>query len=235
MAASGGYYVSAGAARIFALPTTLTGSIGVYGVRFDISGLAQNYGVKMGYVSSGKHAAVNDPFHPLTKVMKTSIQGEIDRSYDHFKLLVSQGRSLSPVTVEQVARGRVWTGMQAKENGLVDELGGLERAISYAQRHYTNGGAVVEFWPKVKDPIKRLIGSKEKVAIGLAEEFNPQFLVEGLGAAILKNVNQSSHGAPQLNPFGRGVDFAIYPHIYMTADENLAILCLLSELTTRKK
>lgn len=244
-AASGGYYVAASAARIFALPTTITGSIGVFGIRPDFGGFANSYGVYMGFVSTGKHSAVNDMFHPLTNVMKTSIQGDIDRTYEHFKSLVAVGRSLPLGDVEKVAQGRVWTGEQAKEHGLVDELGGLDRAISYAQRTYTSGGATVEFWPKEKESffkqlIRGTIGQKEMMlmlrnAIGLSpEEATQQLPMAGIEAAVLRSLTQPSIGLPHLSPLGRNVNFTTLPRVYVTADENMAILCFLSELAAKK-
>ncbi len=160
VAASGGYYVSTSADRIFASPTTLTGSIGVFGIKFDATSLARSYGIEVDFVSSGKHASTFSLFHPLTKNMKQNFERNMDKVYSYFKEIVSKGRSMPLGEVEQIARGRVWTGEQAKEIGLVDEIGGINRALLYAKRKYTTDGcAEVEVWPKpvsLKDRLLKL-------------------------------------------------------------------------------
>lgn len=160
LAASGGYYISSHADRIFASPTTLTGSIGVFGVKLDASELARSYGVEANFVSSGHHAATYSTLHPLTKRMKHNLQRNIDKFYKYFKTIVSEGRGIPFEEVERVAQGRVWTGAQAKDNRLVDELGGIDRAVSYAKRNYTaNGYADIEIYPKPltwKDQLMKL-------------------------------------------------------------------------------
>jgi protease-4 len=149
VAASGGYYVSANADRIFASPTTLTGSIGVFGIKFDATELARSHGVEVDFVSTGSQASAYSIFRPLTKKMKINFERNIEKVYSYFKEIVSQGRNIPLKEVEEIAKGRVWTGEQAREVGLVDEIGGLERAILYAKRKYTTDGfAEVEVWPK---------------------------------------------------------------------------------------
>lgn len=160
VAASGGYYISAYADRIFASPTTITGSIGVFGIKLDASKFARSYGIEVDFISSGKHASTYNTLHPLTKKMRLNLQRNIDKFYAYFKLIVSQGRDIPLEEVEKVAQGRVWTGAQAKEVRLVDEWGGIDRAVSYAKRKYTlNGYADVEVYPKPltwKDQLMKL-------------------------------------------------------------------------------
>ncbi len=87
--------------------------------------------------------------HPLTKQMKVNLERGMNKVYSYFKEIVSEGRGIPVNEVEQIARGRVWTGSQAKEIGLVDEIGGLERAIRYTKRKYLqNGSAEVVVWPE---------------------------------------------------------------------------------------
>lgn len=148
--ASGGYYIATDCDRIFALPNTVTGSIGVFGVRLDMTGFAARYGIHVDHLSGGPHTFTYSPFHPMTRAMKSNFSRSIDRYYDHFKSIVAHGRGLSLEHVEDIAQGRVWTGEQAKTIGLVDELGGLDRALAYAKRKYTGGDASVEVWPKPK-------------------------------------------------------------------------------------
>ena len=158
LAASGGYYVSTHADRIFASPTTLTGSIGVFGIKLDASELARSFGVEANFVSSGKHAQTYNSLYPLTKKMKMNLQRNVDKIYDYFKEIVSQGRNIPFKEIEEIAQGRVWTGVQAKEKRLVDELGGLDRALSYAKRKYTSCGyADVEVYPKPLSLIDQLM------------------------------------------------------------------------------
>jgi signal peptide peptidase SppA len=148
VAASGGYYISASAKRIFASHKTVTGSIGVFGIRADLTGLTDRYGIKVKYETSGDLSAIFAPFHPMSKKMQRVMMGSIDRYYDHFKDVVSSGRRMTIEDVEAIAEGRVWTGEQAKRNGLVDELGGLYRAIAYARRNFTEAEADIVVWPK---------------------------------------------------------------------------------------
>ena len=148
LAASGGYYISAFSDRIFAQRTTLTGSIGVFGIKLDASEAARRHGVEFGYISSGEHAQTFSLFHPLNDAMKANLTRNMDRVYLYFKQLVSEGRNIPLTEVEVLAQGRVWTGQQAKENDLIDEFGGLHQAIAYATAKYTSGVAEIEVFPK---------------------------------------------------------------------------------------
>lgn len=146
-AASGGYYIAAASEKIYAMPTSITGSIGVFGVKLDLSEFALRYGVRFGHVGMSNHSNSLSPFFPLTNKMSENIHRNIDRTYNFFKEVVAEGRHMKLVDVEKIAQGRIWTGDQAKNNGLIDELGGLHRAIAYAQHKYTRGKdvKVVEF------------------------------------------------------------------------------------------
>lgn len=161
VAASGGYYIATDCDRIFALPNTITGSIGVFGVRLDFAQMAAQYGITRHFVSTGSLSSMYDPLCPMNKAMKRNFARNVDHYYHYFKSIVSEGRGLAMDAVEEVAQGRVWTGEQAKVNGLVDELGGLHRAIAYAQRTYTSGDAAVEVWPKPKSMYERLMDAKK--------------------------------------------------------------------------
>ena len=161
VAASGGYYIAMDSDRIFALPNTVTGSIGVFGVKLDFSGFLSQYGITREFISTGTLTASYDPTHPLTKPMKDNFTRNVDRYYDYFKSIVAEGRGLSMDRVEEIAQGKVFTGEQAKVLALVDELGGLNKAIAYAQRKYTGGDATVEVWPKPKTLYERLWSAKK--------------------------------------------------------------------------
>jgi len=132
VAASGGYYISAPATRIFAEPSTITGSIGVFGVIPYTGRLMQNkLGLSFDYVSTNKHQALSTN-RKMTPDELAVIQEEVDAIYDDFLGRVAMGRRMTKEKVNQIARGRVWTGADAMKIGLVDELGGLSDAIAYA-------------------------------------------------------------------------------------------------------
>jgi len=170
MAASGGYYLSAHCDRIFALPTTITGSIGVFGVKFDASGLARDYGVSVQHIGTGEFSASNSVFQPMTPKVEAAFKRKMNETYDGFKAIVASGRNLSLKEVEARAQGRVWTGREALDQGLVDELGGLDKAISYAKVHYTKeGDAEVEYWPKppsFASLFSKIVGGNNNTASG---------------------------------------------------------------------
>jgi protease-4 len=133
-AASGGYWISSEASAIVAQPSTLTGSIGVFGGKFVLSEALGRFGVDIRALSVGGEYA--DAFSPVTRfdgTDRTAFATSIDRTYDQFISRVATGRNLPEARVREIARGRVWTGAQARELGLVDELGGLHEAIARAR------------------------------------------------------------------------------------------------------
>jgi len=131
-AASGGYWISAYGDRIFAEPTTVTGSIGVFGIQFDIKKLANDFGVTFDSVKTGKFADTLTISRPKTPEELAVLQRMVDWIYGEFVAKVAEGRKLTPEKVEEIAQGRVWSGAEALAIGLVDELGGLNEAMSYA-------------------------------------------------------------------------------------------------------
>jgi ClpP class serine protease len=162
VSASGGYYISANAERIFASPTTITGSIGVVMLRMDFRALAKQYGVTFDSIPTSSLSGSFDPFFPMNQQMNENFANAADRAYYRFKSLVSDGRGIDMKTVETIAQGRVFTGEQASQIGLVDELGGLHRAIAYAQRNFTSSGhAQVIQWPPKKSLLDFLMGDEQ--------------------------------------------------------------------------
>jgi protease-4 len=134
-AASGGYWISSEADWIVAQPTTLTGSIGVYGGKFVLADALGRFGVDMRNLSiGGPYADAFSPSEPFTAAQQAAFAASIDRTYEEFITRVSTGRRLPPARVREIARGRVWTGAQARQLGLVDQLGGLEEAIGKARQ-----------------------------------------------------------------------------------------------------
>ncbi len=133
VAASGGYYVAMGADEIIASPTTLTGSIGVFYVKPSIQKLAEEFGTTQVSLSRGKLAGLTDNFEPWTPDQRVAAQKWIDDFYDSFITEVATSRKMKKDDVDAVARGRVWSGEDAKARGLVDRLGGLMDAVALAQ------------------------------------------------------------------------------------------------------
>ena len=132
VAASGGYYIACNADTIFADPMTVTGSIGVFATIPNVKGFTDNIGINAEHVMTHKNAVGYSPFEPISSGFRKSALEGIEHVYNTFKQRVADGRNLSLEEVEALAQGRVWTGLQAKENGLVDELGGLGAAIEAA-------------------------------------------------------------------------------------------------------
>jgi len=141
MAASGGYYVSANADRIWASRKTITGSIGVFGARLDLSKAASRHGLTVDTVGSSELAGTDHSLLPMNHQMKENLSNAIDRYYTIFTNTVKEGRGLT--NVEDVAGGRVWLGEEALGAGLVDAVGGMYRAVAYAQREYDASDEVV--------------------------------------------------------------------------------------------
>ena len=134
VAASGGYYIAMPAHAIVAEPSTLTGSIGVVITKFVIDGTLKKLGLNMEGVSQGKYAQMYSPVRPFSPEERARVAENMQATYDTFVEKAAQGRNTTPEKIEAIAQGRVWTGRQAKQLGLVDELGGLDRAVAIAKQ-----------------------------------------------------------------------------------------------------
>lgn len=134
LAASGGYYIAMAAPTIVAEPGTLTGSIGIFGGKFVTGGTYGKLGVTIESISRGRNAEMNSPVRPYSEAERAELEGQLKAFYTQFVEKVAKSRRLTPERVQEIAQGRVWTGRQAKEIGLVDELGGLERAVALAKQ-----------------------------------------------------------------------------------------------------
>jgi protease-4 len=151
VAASGGYYIAAPAARIFAEPMTITGSIGVFGmIPYTGKMFEEKLGISFDYASTNKHAIMSLN-KKLTDEELRIAQEEVDKIYLQFLTRVSEGRKMTVDAVNQIARGRVWTGTDAQKIGLVDELGGLEKAIAYAARKANITDNKILYYPLKKE------------------------------------------------------------------------------------
>ena len=133
VAGSGGYWISMTAHKIVAQPQTLTGSIGVISGKFNLVKLYEKLGITSEKLTFGKRADLFSTFRKLTREERNFLKNEILWIYDKFLVKVAEGRNLSKEDVDRIGRGRVWTGSQAKEQGLVDEMGGLSRALELAK------------------------------------------------------------------------------------------------------
>ncbi|MES2380976.1 MAG: signal peptide peptidase SppA [Bacteroidota bacterium] len=155
VAASGGYYIAAPADVIVAQPNTITGSIGVFGVMFNAKELINNkLGIKFETVKFGEFADLGSVDRPLTEAERAIIQKGVDRVYDEFITRVADGRKLKKEQVDSIAQGRVWAANDAKKIGLVDEIGGLDKAIEIAKKKAKLSDARTVNLPEQKDPIE---------------------------------------------------------------------------------
>jgi protease-4 len=134
LAASGGYYIAMPAQVIVAQPSTLTGSIGIFGGKFVTGGVYEKLGAHIESTSVGRHAEINGPVKPYNPEEVKKLQEQLQSFYDQFVERVAESRHSTPEKIDALAQGRVWTGRQAKQNGLVDELGGLDRAVAVAKQ-----------------------------------------------------------------------------------------------------
>jgi protease-4 len=133
LAASGGYYIAMAADAIVAQPSTLTGSIGIFGGKYVTGGLYQKLGATIDSTSNGRNAELESPARPFSESEAAKLQQQLQAFYDQFIRKVADARRKSPEEINRIAQGRVWTGAQAIQNGLVDALGGLDRAIGLAK------------------------------------------------------------------------------------------------------
>ena len=161
-AASGGYYIACPADVIVALPATLTGSIGVFGGKLVLEGLLERLGVHTGTVQQGAHALMYSPRRPFSDAERERFAATIDAIYDDFVAKVATGRSRSISQIEEVARGRVWTGRDAVRAGLVDELGGLRDAVRIARARAGLADDAPVVRPLRVPPLARLGSAEEQ-------------------------------------------------------------------------
>ncbi len=143
MAASGGYYISTAAQKIYASPETMTGSLGVIMEGINYKGLADKYGVDFVTIKSGKYKDIMSPTREMTEDERQILQKMIDNSYEGFVKVISEGRHMSIDQVKQIADGRVYDGRQAKELNLIDGFGYLDDVIAEMEKNEKLKGASV--------------------------------------------------------------------------------------------
>ena len=158
VAASGGYYIACAADVIVAEPTTITGSIGVFGILFNAQKFFNNkLGITFDQVKTGKYADLGDYTRALTESERFIIQNEVNRIYEDFTQKVALGRNMPIEKVKSIAEGRVWSGIDAKRIGLIDEFGNTDTAIAIAAKKAKLSSYRVISLPEIEDPIKKLM------------------------------------------------------------------------------
>lgn len=183
-AASGGYYVSAGADKIFASDETMTGSIGVIMSNINYSGLLEKLGVSDTTIKSGALKDIGSAVRPQTEADKKVLQAFVDSSYDRFVKVVARGRHMNEEQVRKLADGRIYDGAQAKENGLVDQIGYPDQALRALKKEKDLTGArVVEYTNGGSDFVNSWLGSNLAELQGLkpSQEKVMQQLIESIG------------------------------------------------------
>ncbi len=162
LAASGGYYISCAADRIFAQPNTITGSIGVFGLIPNIKNmLEKKFGLTVDTVNTNKHSDYGTILRPVSEFEYQRIQASVEKVYDTFTKRVAEGRKMKQADVDSIGQGRVWSGIDALKINLVDELGGLNEALAYAAKKANLKEYKLVELPKQKGPFDGLLGNKE--------------------------------------------------------------------------
>ena len=167
LAASGGYYISCAADKIYANATTITGSIGVFGIIPNLGGMYEKHlGVTFDEIATHSHAGKPDGVFAMSDFEIDAYNEVITGIYSDFTSKVAQGRNLTAAQVEEIARGRVWSGNDALEIGLVDEIGNLEDAIHFAEQLINIPDANLIYLPEIRDPFEVLIEDLTGVRAG---------------------------------------------------------------------
>ncbi|MBI4750986.1 MAG: signal peptide peptidase SppA [Acidobacteria bacterium] len=209
-AASGGYWISTYADHIFAEPNTITGSIGVFGLLINVGQLANDHGVAWDTVKTGKYADLGTISRPKTDEELALIQKTVDQIYDQFLAKVSESRKLPREKVAEIAQGRVWSGIDGKELGLVDELGGLQDAIKFAAKKANLG----DNWKTTEYP--KPTSTEEKIRELLTSDDQPDRLAKTTAVvrefgrlqeelSVLNSMNDPVHVYARL-PFSIRID-----------------------------
>ena len=190
-AASGGYYISCGADTIVAEPTTLTGSIGIFGMVPNVKELTDKIGLSYDVVKTNKYADFGNIMRPFSEGEKALLQMMVAEGYDTFITRCAEGRHTTKEAIEKIAEGRVWTGEAAKELGLVDELGGIDKALDIAVAKARVGGYTIVSYPEKKDVLSSLLDTKPTNYV------ESQLLKSKLGEyyqqfGLLKNLQEQS-------------------------------------------
>ncbi len=205
LAASGGYYVSMPAQVIVAQPGTLTGSIGVFMGKVALGGTAAKAGVTTEVVTSGANADIYSPFTPFTPEQRERLGGYMQSFYQNFITKAAASRHTTPEKIDAVARGRVWTGRQARQEGLVDTLGGLDTAVAIAKQRANI--------PADEDVELVAYPPRKSFYEAVSEQFGRSSAGIGLWNALTGSLDRQAIGAVSapLRLFRRGEPLALMP------------------------
>lgn len=212
LAASGGYYIALPAQLIVAQPSTLTGSIGIFGGKVVTGGTYEKLGARVQSTSVGRNAEIDSPVRPYTPEEARKLQDELQSFYDQFVEKVATSRHSTPERIDEVAQGRVWTGRQAKDNGLVDALGGLDAAIAAAKERAkipSGSGVSLVVYPPRKSLYELL-----------TEQFTGRNDRSAIDAWLSLNLTTAERDALRalrgpLTMFRRGEPLALMPFAYL--------------------
>lgn len=169
-AASGGYYIACNSDYIFAEPSTITGSIGVFGMLPNMTQLGKNIGINAEQVKTHKNASGYSVFEPLDEGYKNMVQESIEDVYETFLQRVADGRKMTTEQVNEIAQGRVWTGTDALKNGLVDKLGSLNDAIKYAATLAKIKDYRTDNYPEYESSFEDVLASMSGISIFQTKE-----------------------------------------------------------------
>ncbi len=190
-AASGGYYISCPATAIVAQPTTITGSIGIFGMLPNVSKLTDNLGITFDEVSTNTFANTPSVNRPMRADEKILFQSYIEKGYDLFVTRCANGRKVTKAKIESVAQGHVWTGQKALELGLVDKLGGIETALKLAAKKAHLNEYKVEDYPRKKEFYEKFVEDMSSQASASLAKF--YFGENYKHYLTLKNIQHQSH------------------------------------------
>ena len=214
LAASGGYYVAAAAPYIVAQPATITGSIGIFGGKVVLGGTYEKLGAHIESLSIGRNAEMESPVRPFNDTERAKLKEELEAFYGQFVQKVAATRHMPAARVDELGRGRVWSGLQAKANGLVDELGGLDAAVALAKKRAgIAAGTEVELvsYPERKTLFEllaqRLAGANDQAGMSL----DLRIVAGLLGAGDRHALGMLT--AP-MRLFSRGEPLALLPFTY---------------------
>jgi protease-4 len=180
VAASGGYYIAAPATYIFAQPTSITGSIGVFGTLPNASELAEKWGVSSYTLSTHERSATYSPLRPLSDSFREELTEGVEQTYQTFLKRVASGRSMSIESVDAIAQGRVYLAPKALELGLVDEIGTLDDAINKAAELAAIDEFKLREYPRFKSDLERLLGDLPAASLSIISSKLPVFVSDYL-------------------------------------------------------
>ena len=185
MAASGGYWISAGADKIYSNNTTLTGSIGVFSMLPSMEKTFKEIAhVNPVTIRSHHHADMGSMTRKLDRQEVAAFQAQVEMIYDHFINIVAEGRGLTPERVDEIAQGRVWCGNEALGIDLVNEIGGIKDALDYAAVAAGLDSYRIEAWPKAKNSLDKLMEGLNSASTAMETFSDPEQLMESLFQSV---------------------------------------------------